>query len=111
MQARKGNIKGSWGYYQDGKIVLSDKLQKSPVPSQQEVLEHEKMHQWIDQHKIELSDRDEELACWVWAIYTSDIQSLTHGEVILQGIIRRRLGRLTKRGIIRKLKQIKEELT
>lgn len=111
MRAKKESLKGAWGWYQDGKIVLSDKLQKTPIPSQQEILEHEKMHQYIDENKIKLSARDEEFACWVWSIYISDIQSLTHGEVILQNIIKRRIGRLTKIGIIRKIKQIKEELT
>lgn len=107
MRIRKANLRGTWGLMIDGNIILSNQLKDYVVPSRQQVEAHERMHKWIQEKQIKLSEKEEEYACLMWEIISSDDYHLSDGDKIVKKIIRARLKHLTRQKLVDNLKYIK----
>lgn len=94
-------INGAYGYYDPNTddIVLSNKLKNIWVPSKELVKHHEYYHAWLNNKKISLPLKEEEIKCFIYALTKTKDKYISPLEALLKTLLRNKYGYLSKNKI------------
>ncbi len=98
---KRKRLRGSWGTYKDGEIVLDKQLQNIARPSKPAVYFHEEYHKYIDEKGIDLEEQDEELKCEIYSLMRCVDSELSFLERYLKEKIISKYGKLSKLKILK----------